>query len=152
MIKKVLVVYDSLSGNTHEVAELIKGELEASGVEVTAVRVGGGFIPSPADYDLLLVGTYTWDKGSLPIEMKDTVYDIGYKPENVEVFGTGDTQFGGDELFCRACDKLAKFYNSKHEVLKIEQSPRGSQERRVIDWTQSVMELYDIKSRQKQTA
>lgn len=55
--------------------------------------------------------------------MKDFIWEIGYKPENVAVFGTGDTQFGGDELFCKAVDKLVQFYNSKWPGLKIEQSP-----------------------------
>ncbi len=79
-------------------------------------------------YDYIFFGTFTWDKGSTPDEVKDFVLEIGYKPNNVAVFGSGDTQFGGDDLFCNAVDKLAKFYNSKWAGLKIEQSPRGSQE------------------------
>lgn len=55
------------------------------------------------------------------------------------MFGTGETQFGGDELFCLAAVKLARFYDSKWQPLKIEQSPRGSQETRVKEWVEGVL-------------
>ena len=76
--------------------------------------------------------------------MKDFVLEVGYKPDNVALFGTGDTQFGGDDLFCRAVDKLATFYHSKWDGLKIEQSPRGYQEIRIDQWMEGV--LQDVKS------
>ena len=90
-------------------------------------------------YDLIFIGTFTWAKGALPIEVKDFVWEIGYKPKNIAVFGTGDTQFGGDELFCLAAVKLARFYNSRWEPLKIEQSPRGSQEKIVKKWIEGIV-------------
>jgi flavodoxin I len=57
----------------------------------------------------------------------------------VFIFGTGDTQFGGDTLFCKAANKLAKFYASPFPLLKIEQSPRGPQEKIVMRWTEGVV-------------
>lgn len=141
---KVLVIYDSMSGNTQEVARMIEEEMVESNFDVTMFRVGTGFTPSPAEYDIMLLGTYTWDKGSVPDEVKDVVYDIGYKPDNVIVFGTGDTQFGGDDLFCLATEKLAKFYNSPYPPLKIEQSPRGTQEGVVTDWVKGLIEMFRV--------
>lgn len=88
-----------------------------------------------------MIGTFTWGKGATPDDVKDFVYEIGYKPPNVFIFGTGDTQFGGDTLFCHATDKLAKFYQSSYEPLKIEQSPRGSQETKVMEWTEGVLNI-----------
>ena len=67
---------------------------------------------------LIFIGTFTWDKGATPDEVKDFVLEIGYKPDNIAVFGTGETQFGGDELFCLAAVKLAKFYNSQLGAFK----------------------------------
>ena len=130
-----LIAYASWSGNTQEVADLIKETLLEQQIEVTTCRIGGGLIPDPRHFDAMFVGTFTWDKGATPDEVKDFVADIGYKPDDVYVFGTGDTQFGGDELFCHAATKLARFYNSAFEPLKIEQSPRGTQQQSVIDWT-----------------
>ncbi len=135
-----LIAYASWSGNTQEVAELIEGTLTSNGIAVTTYRIGGGIeIPDPRRFDAMLIGSFTWDKGATPDEVKDFVADIGYKPDNVYVFGTGDTQFGGDALFCHAAVKLARFYASGYEALQIEQSPRGVQEEKVIEWSKGVI-------------
>jgi len=136
---KILVCYLSYSGNTKEVAELIEESLVSNGCSVDMYRVGLGVIPDLSLYDIVFIGTFTWGKGDTPEDMKDFVWEVGYKPDNIVVFGTGDTQFGGDDLFCNATSRLAKFYNSKFEPLKIEQSPRGHQEQKVIDWTEGVI-------------
>ncbi|OZU89554.1 flavodoxin [Virgibacillus indicus] len=140
----MLIAYLSYSGNTEEVAGMILEHLDSDYIKKDIHRIG---LDPPVDasiYDYLFIGTFTWDKGSTPEEVKDFVLEIGYKPENVAVFGTGDTQFGGDDLFCRAVDKLVKFYNSKWDGLKIEQSPRGSQEQKIEDWLEGV--LSDVRS------
>lgn len=139
-----VIAYLSFSGNTKEVAEILAAQLKDDGMTVDMHRIG---IDSPIDasrYDCFFVGTFTWDIGSTPEEVKDFVLEVGYKPANVAVFGTGDTQFGGDDLFCRAVDKLAVFYQSKWTGLKVEQSPRGSQEVFVKNWLGGV--LYDVKT------
>ncbi len=97
-----------------------------------------------AAYDMIFIGSFTWEMGATPDEVKDFVLEVGYKPDNVAIFGTGETQFGGDELFCLAVDKLATFYASRWPGLKIEQSPRGSQEQLVENWLEGV--LHDVKS------
>src|SRR5699024_2302969 len=102
---------------------------------------------SPGDvsrYDYIFLGTFTWDVGSTLDEMKDIILEVGYKQDYVAVFGSGDTQFGGDDLFCRAVDRLVKFYESPWDGLKIEQSPRGSKEVIVEQWVKGV--LQDAKS------
>ncbi|AMQ08084.1 MULTISPECIES: flavodoxin [Sporosarcina] len=134
-----LIVYASWSGNTQEVAEMIEETLVAENIAVTTFRIGGGVIPNPRDFDAMLLGSFTWEQGSTPDEVKDFVADVGYKPDNVYVFGTGDTQFGGDALFCHAAVKLARFYASPYEPLKIEQSPRGIQQEKVIEWSKGVI-------------
>ncbi len=134
-----LIVYASWSGNTQEVAEMIEETLVAENIAVTTYRIGGGVIPNPRDFDAMLFGSFTWEQGSTPDEVKDFVADVGYKPDNVYVFGTGDTQFGGDALFCHAAVKLARFYASPYEPLKIEQSPRGVQQEKIIEWSKGVI-------------
>jgi len=137
---KAIVFYLSYSGNTKEVAELIKNELDADGFTASMCEIGWGEIPDLSPYQLIFIGTFTWDYGEVPHEVKDFVADLGYKPSNVYIYGTGDTQFGGDALFCKAADKLARFYHSPVAPLKIEQSPRGSQQRLVSKWVQSILE------------
>ncbi|MBO0601214.1 flavodoxin [Sporosarcina sp. E16_3] len=134
-----LIVYASWSGNTQEVAEIIEETLVAENIAVTTYRIGGGVIPNPRNFDAMIFGSFTWEQGSTPDEVKDFVADVGYKPDNVYVFGTGDTQFGGDALFCHAAVKLARFYASPYEPLKIEQSPRGIQQEKVIEWSKGVI-------------
>lgn len=139
-MKKVIICYLSFSGNTKEVAELLEDYLMEKDYLVDFYQIGfGGKIPNLSSYNKIFLGTFTWDKGATPDEMKDFVAEVGYKPPNVYVFGSGDTQFGGDELFCKAVDKLAKFYNSSCKGLKIEQSPRGSQEKIVNEWIKEIV-------------
>lgn len=138
---RILVCYASYSGNTKEVAEIIGDKFVLEGFETVTYRINriNPSIPDPSLFDAMLIGSFTWAKGSTPKIIRDFIYQIGYKPPNVFVFGTGDTQFGGDELFCNACEKLSKFYQSPLAPLKIEQSPRGSQEVKVIKWTEGVI-------------
>jgi len=140
---KSLICYISYSGNTEEVAELIEDTLtyENHNVEVYRIGLSDG-VPDFEDFDIVFMGTFTWGNGRVPSDMKDFIREVGYKPNNIVLFGTGDTQFGGDLLFCGALDKLKSFYNSKHKVLKIEQSPRGRQEQRVIDWTKEIIKTW----------
>lgn len=139
-MNKVIIAYASLSGNTAEVAELIKKNLQEVGVASDLFLIDGMTDPPAVEeYDALIIGTYTWDYGSNPGEILDFVADLDYKPEPTYVFGTGDTQFGGDELYCRAAMRLSNFYNSVVAPLKIEQSPRGSQEQLVRNWTKEVL-------------
>jgi flavodoxin I len=136
---KIVIAYLSYSGNTKETAELLEEILINEEVEVALHRIGIDLPIDPEQYDYVFLGTFTWERGSTPDEVKDFVLEIGYKPSNMIVFGTGDTQFGGDDLFCLAAKKLAKFYNSSYPVLTIEQSPRGSQEKKVREWLEGVL-------------
>lgn len=135
-----LIAYASWSGNTAEVAEMIEETFTTLDVPFTTYRIGGGtMLPDPRDYGAMILGSFTWEKGATPDEVKDFVADLGYKPPNVYVFGTGDTQFGGDDLFCLAASKLARFYHSDVAPLLIEQSPRGDQEIKVTNWAKGVL-------------
>ena len=136
---KIAVVYHSFSGNTEEVAELIERALVKQGFSPVLHRIGVDDVRDYTDYDLLFLGTFTWEKGAVPEEMQDFLFDTDL-PKNIAVFGTGDTQFGGDDLFCVATQKVAINTKSTYIPLKIEQSPRGSQEGKVSTWTNQIIE------------
>ena len=137
----IIICYASFSGNTKEVAELIAQTSTEIGHKAVLHRINRNTPPPDlTPYDMIMIGTFTWGKGVTPAIVKNFVADVGYKPENIAVFGTGDTQFGGDDLFCRAVDRLAAFYESPYAVLKIEQSPRGVQEEKVRKWTREVLQ------------
>jgi|SRR5699024_1121136 len=137
---RILIAYLSYSGNTEEIAEHIEEKLKQNSFSVDTLSIGIDYVPDLSVYDYIFLGSFTWDLGSTPDDMKDFVLEVGYKPDNVAVFGSGDTQFGGDDMFCRAAEKLATFYNSKWPALKIEQSPRGSQEVLIDEWLEGVLE------------
>lgn len=139
-----LIAYLSYSGNTKEVAEIIAEQSRSDGMTAEMHRIGIDPPIDASEYDYIFLGTFTWDMGRTPDEVKDFVLEVGYKPEHVAIFGTGDTQFGGDMLFCKAADKLTTFYHSRWPGLKIEQSPRGSQENEVKKWVEGV--LHDVKN------
>jgi len=137
---RILIAYASYSGNTKEVAEHIEHHLQKERIDADMHHIDVD--PFPEDvrsYDMIFLGTFTWDYGATPDEVKDFVYNVGYKPERVAVFGTGDTQFGEEYQYCIAVDKLAKFYNSPWKGLKIEQSPRGMQEQYIEQWLRGVL-------------
>lgn len=132
---KVLIGYLSYSGNTEEIAELIANELHKNNIKFDMVDIGYDDLPDLGDYEHVFLGTFTWDEGALPDEFHSFIENTNHKvPKNTYIFGSGETQFGGDELFCKATNRLADFYKSKVLPLKIEQSPRGSQEKKVTKW------------------
>lgn len=135
-----IIIYCSYSGNTEEVADLIGQTLMNVGVEVEMYRIGSGFIPELSTYDICFVGTFTWEEGGVPEEIDDWL-EYSNLPKNTAMFGTGDTQFGGDTLFCKAVDTIATRYRTRYIPLKVEQSPRGSQEEKVYRWTNQIIEL-----------
>lgn len=142
MTKKVLINYLTYSGNTEEVAELIGVTLKNKGYKVDLYDIyTNNFNKSLQEYDFILIGSFTWNQGYVPDEMIDFIkrYCDGLSGEKIHVFGTGDTQFGGMELYCLAVDKISKYFKSPYPTLKIEQSPRGSQEILVKDWVNNIV-------------
>lgn len=142
-----LIMYYTFSGNTEEIAEQIAEHLQKYNMRTTMYEIG--IDTDKIDYgkyDFIFLGTFTWDYGEVP----DEVYPIAQKlikdvqGESIAIFGSGDTQFGGEALYCRAVDQLYELTKSRYSPLKIEQSPRGSQEQRITTWIERV--LYDVKN------
>ncbi|EMG28672.1 flavodoxin [Listeria fleischmannii] len=137
---RILLAYDSLSGNTKMVADEITDELQALGHEVTAFRVSeGANYPLNESYDLYILGAWTVDYGRTPPDMKDFIFELG-KPSHVALFGTGETQWGV-EHFCGAVDRMQKYFSSTYPTLKIEQMPHTEKDRQEIkEYVQQVLD------------
>lgn len=158
---KHLIIYATLSGNTEEVAEIVFERIvEERGNDEVVLGYIDPFVPTEFDVidthnidaeevdvidymandaDVVYFGTYTWDLGAIPTEVQEFLenYYDEIKVNDVRLFGTGDTQFGGDEFFCGALDAIkSSFFFEKNggNPLRIEQSPRGGQEGKVITW------------------
>lgn len=135
---KVLIVYHSYSGNTKDLAEFIKTQLSNS-FEVDLFEINKyskEVLTDVEQYDTIILGTFTWGKGEIPIQVRKFVkeYQEYFKTKQVFLFGTGDTQFGGDTLFCSAVDVLDRIIKTSVTPLKIEQHYSGSQESIVLEW------------------
>jgi flavodoxin I len=107
-MNKALVIYGSTSGNTAFLAQFVKAGLESGGFEVTLQNVKNASIDELKEYDLVILGSSTWDgqrqegltgkeqnknvQGNLQLDMKPfaaqlSSYDFAQKA--VAVFGVG---------------------------------------------------------------
>ncbi|MEM1165614.1 MAG: flavodoxin [Planctomycetota bacterium] len=88
---KIAIIYGTTTGNTQEVAELVKGHLGDLADE--PVDVTDFDPPSVADYDALLLGIPTWHVGDMQDDWDDaaTRFNIPeMKGLKVAMFGCGD--------------------------------------------------------------
>lgn len=91
-MKEVILIYTSMTGNTELMAEAIVGGLDS--VKVTAKDP---FDVNPEDllkYDGILIGTYTWEDGSIPDEFMfffEELDELDLKGKQAAVFGSGDS-------------------------------------------------------------
>ena len=143
---KLLKVTQSFSGNTLELSELIEKNLLELNSSLTIDNINLKRkqrinLTNDTNYDMILLGTFTWGKGEVHTDMQQFFVDNIQilRNTNVAYFGTGDTQFGGDLLFCNALDVLHSKAPSIFPLLKIEQSPRGSQEDKVRQWCKTIL-------------
>jgi len=144
---RILIAYTSLSGNTREVARTIRARCEQAGQPVTWVETDiqtlAQAAPNP-HHDLYLLGAWSDNAGRTPPEMKrfiaDLVEAVG-KPPRLAVFGTGETQWG-EEYYCGAVRRMARFFDTPFPRLEIEQMPHGEHDQlKIARWTDHVLEL-----------
>lgn len=105
-MSKILIAFASMSGNTEEIAELIKTGIEPLGHEIEMKEIENINTEILLEFDGILLGAYTWGDGELPYEVEDFYDDI----ENLDLTGKKAAVFGsGDHAypkFCAAVDIL----------------------------------------------
>jgi flavodoxin I len=93
-MKKVCIVYASLSGNTEKMALLIGETLQEIAVDYKWME-----LTEPAEllnYDGIVVGAYTWGDGELPYEAEEFcagVSGLNLRGIPTAVFGSGDRAY-----------------------------------------------------------
>lgn len=104
MAQKVCIVYRSLTGNTKKIANQIALHLKK--YEVEFVNMDDLDPAVLLDYDGILLGSYTWGRGSLPYEASvfhRKLSKINLIGKVVGCFGSGENTFPD---FCAAVDTL----------------------------------------------
>ena len=142
---RILIAVTSLSGNTRDLARMVRARCEELGHAVswieTDIQKLAQAVPDPR-HDLYLLGAWTDNAGRTPSEMKhfiaDLVEAVG-KPQRLAVFGTGETQWG-EEYYCGAVRRMAAFFDTRYPRLEIEQMPHGERDAtKVRRWTDHIL-------------
>ncbi|MUK89007.1 flavodoxin [Ornithinibacillus sp. L9] len=107
---RFLILYTSSTGNTEIMTKVMETYLQERKHEVVMKHFEYDRIDVEEllGYDVILVGTYTWDDGEIPYEVEDfydELDDIDLSGVHCGVFGSGDTFY--DE-FCGAVDLMAE--------------------------------------------
>ncbi len=104
-MERAIIVYGSNTGNTESLAEALAEELQ-SRFDVTVQRVTDVAPEDVLDYDLIVLGSSTWNDGELQEDFQDFYEEmdrLDLSGKKVAVFGPGDSSW--DE-YCRAVDLL----------------------------------------------
>ncbi|MGX6978142.1 flavodoxin [Vagococcus elongatus] len=98
------IVYASLTGNTEEIADIVAEALENEALDVEINECTQVDAEEFLDADICVVGTYTYDEGSLPDDIVDFYEDLKELDLSGKVYGvigSGDTFY---ERFCSCVD------------------------------------------------
>lgn len=100
---KVLVVFQTRSGNTRTFVDYILSSFPDSWIDVKLVSEE---IENIESYDKIIIGTYTWANGKIPAAIKKFVIENReiLMGKQVLLFGSGITIY---KNFCGALDSIA---------------------------------------------
>ena len=142
---RVLIAFASLSGNTRDVARMVRACCEARGHAVTWIEADIAGLEAAGEdprHDLYLLGAWTDNAGRTPVEMKRfiaaLVEAVGM-PGPIAAFGTGETQWG-EAYYCGAVRRISRYFDSPYPTLEIEQMPHGERDAlRIRHWTDHIL-------------
>lgn len=147
-MKKILIAFASQTGNTEIITDILEHELQQLGFEVDVKMFEMDVIDMDtlANYDALLVGTYTWDDGEFPYEVEDFYIDL----EDADltnlvcgVYGSADSFY---DTYGLAIDLMADRLRNLgatmvSERLKIDLTPDKQDEERCSEFAKEVTKL-----------
>ncbi len=130
---KIFIGYVSMSGNTEDMANILKETLLECGCEVVLLDLETVELHSLKSYDGIFLGAFTWGDGDLPYEVEeffDELKSLRLNGIKAACFGSGDTLY---PKFCMAVDVMASTLKEQgcdvfEEKLKIELSPETDEE------------------------
>lgn len=119
MMKQVLILYASSTGNTEQIASLLEQQMDRKkfGITLKNMELGDMDALQLDHYDGILFGTYTYDDGNLPFETEvfcDSLVNIDLSGKVIGVFGSGDTAYF---QFCEAVDLMKEEFKRMNAVV-----------------------------------
>jgi flavodoxin I len=149
---KIAIVFTSQTGHTEELVLLLSEIILMNEVDVELFRVEQFPILDIDKYAGIVIGTYTWGNGEIPLEMKELYH--AFERQNVKhvitgVAGTGDS---GYSRFCGAVDEFRNmlYVHTKLAVsLKIEVSTQMKDLDRCIRFVDILLEHLHLKKNEK---
>lgn len=108
-MSKILIVYASQTGNTEIMAEVMADYFDQLNHDVDLRTFDFDYVEPDEllEYDGILIGTHTWDAGSMPYEVEDfyeDVEEVDITQKPFGVFGSGDSFY---DIFGGAVDLIA---------------------------------------------
>jgi flavodoxin I len=140
-MSKILIVYGSTTGNTEMVAEEIIDLLKDH--EVLLQDVADTNPEDLTKYDVLVLGSSTWDDGLLQQDFRDFVegLEVDLTGKKLAIFGLGDSNYPD---FCEAADILEETFTKLGgktivATLKIDGFPDEEEnEQKIKAWCQEL--------------
>ncbi len=132
---KVAIVYTSVTGNTEQLAQMLVDSFNEQQCPVSLYNVHEFPVERIKEFDVFIVGTYTWGNGEIPSSMEQLYSRL----EEIElpnlvtgVFGTGDSFF---PHYCGAVDRFRDVLKNNTNLavtLKVELFPQSKDQEKCV--------------------
>lgn len=100
---KALITYASMSGNTEDIAGIIKDTLQEYSLDIDCIDMDDAEASALTSYDYVLIGTYTWGDGDLPYEAEDFFEEV----QQLQLNGLKTACFGSGITLIQSFAKLS---------------------------------------------
>ncbi|MEK5174195.1 flavodoxin [Heyndrickxia sp. FSL W8-0496] len=135
-MKKILLVYASMTGNTEIISELIAEAIREEGYSITVKESLRADPKELIKYDGFILGSYTYEGGVIADEFMifyEEMEQLDLSGKFGAVFGSGDSFY--EDTFCVAVDLITEKLielgaNIVLDGLKIDLMPEGDEEER----------------------
>lgn len=143
-----LIVFASFTGNTEALAQKIQEGLSNKGFKVDCRICTDAIASDFLNYDICLLGTYTWgSEAELPDEMYgfyDDLKTLDLRGKFFAVFGTGDIYY---DYFCKSVDDFeAQFLLTRAQKiatsLKIDAAPKDMDQSLIDDFVSQITNYF----------
>lgn len=145
---RILVIYETLSGNTRTFVDYLIGKYKAEYVFCSPKEFEKNVYYTTERWDAVFLGCYTWSEGKIPVKTKRATiaHRLWLSQQNLFIFGTGWTMY---PHFCRAVDSLQIIVGRECPHIKFELNYNMKQNRECDEEVASFMANINVKERKK---